>query len=71
MTAETDLTPLVPLLYTVPEALTMLRMSRPTFYRQVNAKRIVIVKQGTATRVAAADLAAYVELLRSEAADAA
>ena len=55
------------LLYTVPEVLTLCRMSRATFYREVNARRLAIVKQGSSTRVAAADLDAYVELLRSEA----
>lgn len=64
MTVTTD-TP--PLLYTVPEVLTLCRMSRATFYREVNARRIVIVKQGSATRVTAADLTAYVDLLRAEA----
>jgi excisionase family DNA binding protein len=65
MTVTTD-TP--PLLYTVPEAMTLLRMSRSTFYREVNAGRLVIVKPGSmTTRVTAADLAAYVELLRTEA----
>jgi hypothetical protein len=64
MTVTTD-TP--PLLYTVPEVLTLCRMSRATFYREVNARRLVIVKQGSATRVTAADLTAYVDLLRAEA----
>jgi excisionase family DNA binding protein len=56
-----------PLLYKVTEALDMLRMSRTQFYAQVNAGRIRIVKQGTATRIAAEDLAAYVAQLRAEA----
>ena len=64
MTVTTD-TP--PLLYTVPEVLTLCRMSRATFYREVNARRIVIVKQGSATRVTAVDLTAYVDRLRAEA----
>jgi hypothetical protein len=64
MTATTEL---VPLLYTVPEVLTMLRMSRTQFYAQVNAGRLRIVKQGAATRVTSEDLAAYVALLRREA----
>jgi hypothetical protein len=64
MTAATDH---VPLLYKVPEVLDMLRMSRTQFYAQVNAGRLRILKQGTATRVAAEDLAAYVRLLQQEA----
>ena len=56
-----------PLMYTVPEVLAMCRMSRTTFYREVNARRLVIVKQGSSTRVTAADLDAYIDLLRSEA----
>jgi len=60
-------TELMPLLYTVSETLTMLRMSRTQFYAQVNAGRLRIVKQGAATRVTADDLAAYVALLRQEA----
>jgi hypothetical protein len=64
MTAVTDH---APLMYTVNEVLTMCRMSRNTFYREVNRRRLVIVKQGSATRVTAADLNAYVELLRAEA----
>lgn len=67
MTVTTDIPPL---LYTVPEVLTLCRMSKTAFYRAVNANKLRIVKQGTATRVTAADLAAYVELLRSEAEDA-
>lgn len=64
MTVTTD-TP--PLLYTVPEVLALCRMSRATFYREVNARRLAIVKQGSSTRVTAADLTAYVDLLRAEA----
>ena len=64
MTVTTDH---APLMYTVTEVLAMLRMSRNQFYRQVNARRLLIVKQGSSTRVTAADLSAYVELLRSEA----
>jgi predicted DNA-binding transcriptional regulator AlpA len=60
-------TELMPLLYTVPEVLAMLRMSRTQFYAQVNAGRLRIVKQGAATRVAADDIAAYVALLKREA----
>ncbi|HEY2579501.1 MAG TPA: helix-turn-helix domain-containing protein [Streptosporangiaceae bacterium] len=60
-------TELIPVLYTVPEALTMLRMSRTYFYGQVNAGRLHIVKQGAGTRVTADDMAAYVALLKREA----
>ena len=56
-----------PLLYKVPEVLDMLRISRTQFYAQVNAGRLRIVKQGTATRVTAAALAEYVALLEREA----
>lgn len=64
MTAVTEH---APLLYKVPEVLTMLRMSRTQFYAQVNAGRLRIVKQGGSTRVTADDLAAYVRLLQDEA----
>ena len=64
MTAATEY---APLLYTVTEAMGMLRMSRTQFYRQVNARRLRIVKQGAATRVTAAALAEYVALLEREA----
>lgn len=64
MTAATEH---APLLYKVPEVLTMLRMSRTQFYAQVNAGRLRIVKQGGSTRVTADDIAAYVNLLRTEA----
>lgn len=68
MTAATDITPL---LYTVEEAMSALRMARSSFYREVKAGRIRIVKQGTSTRVTAGALAAYVALLEQEAEDAA
>lgn len=58
-----------PLLYTVPEALAMLRMGRTTFYAEVNARRLQIIKRGRSTLVTADDIAAYVNLLRSEAED--
>jgi Helix-turn-helix domain len=64
MTAVTEH---APLLYTVREVLTMLRMSRTQFYAQVNAGRLRIVKQGSSTRVTTGDLAAYVRLLQQEA----
>lgn len=67
MTATTEL---APLLYTVPEAMTALRISRSAFYREVNARRLRTVKQGTSTRVTAAALAEYVALLEREAEDA-
>jgi excisionase family DNA binding protein len=55
-----------PLLYTVPEVLKKLRMSKTQFYDQVRAGRIRIVKQGASTRVTADALNDYVSLLRSE-----
>jgi hypothetical protein len=64
MTATTEH---APMLYKVPEVLDMLRISRTQFYAQVNAGRLRILKQGTATRVAADDLTAYVQLLQQEA----
>lgn len=67
MTAPADI---APLLYTVPQALEALQMSRNAFYREVNAKRIRIVKQGRSTKVTAAALADYIALLEREAKDA-
>jgi excisionase family DNA binding protein len=58
---------LAPLLYTVSEVCTVLRMSRTQFYAQVGAGRLATVKQGASTRVTAEDLAAYVKLLKREA----
>jgi predicted DNA-binding transcriptional regulator AlpA len=67
MTAETAH---APRMYTVPEVLAMCRMGRTTFYREVNAGRLAIIKRGSSTRVTAADLDAYIGLLRAEAENA-
>lgn len=49
----------------------LLRMSRPSIYRQIKAGRLRTVHQGAATFVTAAAVAEYVALLEREAADAA
>ena len=57
----------VPLLYKIPEACVMLRLSRTEIYEQIKAGRLHTVHQGRAAFIAATDLAAYVALLRQEA----
>jgi len=56
-----------PVLYKIPEVMTMLRMSRHVVYEQIRRGRLRIVKEGRATFVTAAALRAYVELLEREA----
>lgn len=56
-----------PLLYKIPEACALLRMSRTEIYEQIKAGRLHTVHQGRASFIAADDLAAYVALLREEA----
>jgi hypothetical protein len=60
----------VPVMYKIPEVMTMLRMSRHLVYEQIRRKRLRIVKEGRSTFVTDADLRAYVDLLRQEAQEA-
>jgi excisionase family DNA binding protein len=56
-----------PLMYKIPEACALLRLSRTQVYEQINAARLRTVHVGRAVFVTADDLAAYVALLRTEA----
>jgi Helix-turn-helix domain len=57
----------MPLLFKIPEACAMLRISRTEIYGQIKAGRLHTVHQGRAAFITADDLAAYVALLRQEA----
>jgi hypothetical protein len=62
--------PAAPLLYKVADLAGengLLRMSRREIFKQIQRGRLKTVKQGRATFVTAASLAAYVELLEAEA----
>ena len=54
-------------LLTVPEALDCLRISRGTFYKEVNAGRLLVVKVGRATRVSSSSLANFIDAKETEA----
>ncbi len=54
-------------LYRVPEAMTLLSMSRSVLYEQIRAGRLRSVSQGRARLIPAAAIAEYVELLVTEA----
>jgi len=56
-----------PLLYKVPDAMRLLRMSRSVIYEQIRAGRLRTVKQGRATFITAAAIANYITLLEAEA----
>jgi excisionase family DNA binding protein len=60
--------PLDPLrLYTVPETMHRLRLSRTSLYEQIRAGRLDSVKQGRSRCFTATAIAAYIALLVSEA----
>lgn len=59
---------LVPVLYRVPEAMALLRMSRTVIYELIRAGRLRTVKEGTARRIPAAAITEYLALLDCEAA---
>ncbi|GAA3213956.1 helix-turn-helix domain-containing protein [Actinocorallia longicatena] len=52
-------------LYTVPEAMAVLSLSRSQLYREVAAGRLTIVKSGRASRISAGAIAAYVAILEN------
>lgn len=55
-----------PALLTITDAVQVLRLSRSVIYEQIKAGRIRTVRQGRATRITAAAIADYVQLLESE-----
>jgi excisionase family DNA binding protein len=54
-------------LYTVPEAMEMLNLSRTVIYEQIRSGRLLTVTQGRRRLVSASSMAAYVDLLVTEA----
>jgi predicted DNA-binding transcriptional regulator AlpA len=55
------------LLYKIPDAMRLLRMSRSVIYEQIRAGRLRTVKQGRATFITAAAITDYIALLEREA----
>jgi excisionase family DNA binding protein len=53
-------------LYRIPEAMSLLSMSRSVIYEQIRAGRLRTVTQGRSRLVPARAIAEYVELLMSE-----
>lgn len=51
---------------TVPEFLTRYSISRTAFYREVNAKRLRLLKRGRRSLIAREDAQAWVDLLKQE-----
>ena len=54
-------------LYTVPEAMEMLNLSRTVIYEQIRSGRLLTVTQGRRRLIPASSMAAYVDLLVTEA----
>jgi excisionase family DNA binding protein len=54
-------------LYTVPEAMAMLNLSRTVIYEQIRSGRLLTVTQGRRRLVPASSMTAYVDLLMAEA----
>lgn len=54
-------------LYTVPEAMAMLNLSRTVIYEQIRSGRLLTVTQGRRRLVPASSMTAYVDLLVAEA----
>ena len=57
------------MLYSVPEAMGMLNLSRTQIYALIRTRRLVTVTQGRRRLVPAAAIAAYVDLLVRESED--
>ena len=66
--AEVLLRPGQPLLYRVPEVMTMLAMSRSVAFEQLRTGRLGSVRQGRARRIPLGAILEYVRLLEREAA---
>lgn len=56
-----------PRLYTIPDAMRLLRMSRSVLYEQIRAGRLRTVHQGRSCRVTDAAIRDYISLLEKEA----
>jgi excisionase family DNA binding protein len=54
-------------LYTVPEAMDMLNLSRTVIYEQIRSGRLLTVTQGRRRLVPASSMTAYIDLLVTEA----
>lgn len=54
-------------LYRIPEAMTLLSLSRSVIYEQIRAGRLRTVRQGRTRLVPDAAITAYVDLLEHEA----
>ena len=54
-------------LYTVPEAMALLNLSRTVIYEQIRSGRLLTVTQGRRRLVPASSMTAYVDLLVAEA----
>ena len=54
-------------LYTVPEAMEMLNLSRTVIYEQIRSGRLLTVTQGRRRLVPASSMTAYIDLLVTEA----
>lgn len=54
-------------LYSIPDAMRMLRLSRTVIYELVRSGRLRSVKQGRARRITAAAIRDYIALLETEA----
>lgn len=54
----------IPQLLTVSDFLILFRVSRTTFYREVNAGRLRIVKLGRSTRISRADAEKWIDKLQ-------
>jgi excisionase family DNA binding protein len=54
-------------LYRIPEAMTLLSLSRSVIYEQIKANRLRTVTQGRTRLVPATAITAYVHLLEQEA----
>ncbi len=53
-----------PLLYTIPEVMHLLAVSRTTIYREMTAGRLNAVRIGGAVRIAADEVDRYIESLK-------
>jgi excisionase family DNA binding protein len=65
-TSPTSAQPTGKALYRVPEAVTLLSLSRSVIYKQIRLGRLRTVKEGSARLVPADAIADYVALLKSE-----
>ena len=67
--ADVLLRPGRPLLYRIPEVMTMLAMSRSVLFEQLRTGRLGSVRQGRSRRIPAAAIVDYIDLLERETAE--